>query len=196
VRAPAARVDHGNVAIAEQTPADDVAPLGLALQRRARPLGGLRALDLGRAGEHGGQHLVDGAVQGQLPAAVFRLVDAHAGLAQLLEDVARFYLLAAQPVGVVDQEHAEGRPRLQGIEQRDEPRPLGELGAADPVVDVDMLVGDGEAVGERVGLRLVELARDALLVGGDVVLVGGLPRVDGSDHGTIGPPSRPYHLVG
>jgi hypothetical protein len=104
-------------------------------------------------------------------------------------------LLAPEPVGVGNQQHLERRPWLQRIEQRDEAGPLGELRARDPIVDVDMLVG-GEAMRGGVGARLVELARGALLVGGDVVLVGGLPRVDGSDHGTIGPPSRPYHLVG
>jgi hypothetical protein len=60
---------------------------------------------LGRAREHCRQHLVDGRIQRECPAAVLRLVDGDASLAELLEDVRRLDLLAAEAVGVGDQEH-------------------------------------------------------------------------------------------
>src|SRR5262245_33637954 len=113
-----------------------VATLGLALQRRPRALGGLRPLDLAGPRAHGGQHLVDGAVERELAPAVLHLVDAHAGLGEMFHDVRGLDLFTTETIGVVDQEHTEGRLRLECVEQGHEARATTELGAGDAVVGV------------------------------------------------------------
>ena len=59
---------------------------------------------------------------------------------------------------------------------------MRELGAADAVVDVDVLVGDRPALRAAYGARVLDLPRDRLLLVGDAVLVGALAGVDGGDH--------------
>ena len=73
-----------------------------------------------------------------------------------------------------------GRGFSAFISRRKPGAPL-ELGAADPVVDVDVGRVDGPALARRVGRRVLDLPGDALLVVGEV-LVGRLAGVDGGDH--------------
>jgi hypothetical protein len=72
-------------------------------------------------------------------------------------------------------EYLKRRPRLQRIHQPHESGPVRKFGPADSIVDVDVLVGYGPALSSRVRFRVLDLARDGLLLIRDASLVGSLP---------------------
>ena len=82
-------------------------------------------------------------------------------------------------------EDLERRLRLERVHEPQEARALRELGAADAVVDVDVVVVDRPALRRGVGLGVLDLAGDGLLLVADAVLLGGLAGVDGGDHGIL-----------
>src|SRR5581483_5213847 len=104
---------------------------------------------------------------------------------ELLQYVAGLELLATEAIKVADDQGLE-RCRAPTLvkrgEQAHEPRPIGELSAADAVVLIDVRVVDTPALrrGERTGL--VDLTRDRLLRVADTDLLGALTSVDGCDH--------------
>src|SRR5215471_14256998 len=76
---------------------------------------------------------------------------------------------------------SERRARRERIHEPEKSRALHELGTRDPVVGADVLLGHRPALAHGVRGRTVNLARDGLLLVGDV-LIGRLARVDGGDH--------------
>jgi len=79
---------------------------------------------------------------------------AHAGLYQLLQGVRRLDGLAPEAALLAHNEDLEGRPRLQRVHQPEEPGPVRELGAGNPVVHVGVLVENGPTLhcGVRAGI--------------------------------------------
>ena len=71
------------------------------------------------------------------------------------------------------------------VHQPQEAGALHELRAADAVVDVNVLLGDGPAFPSGVRLRVLDLAGDGLLVVTDTVLLGRFAGVDGGNHGSL-----------
>src|SRR5439155_8892565 len=98
------------------------------------------------------------------------------------ERVRRLDLLATQAGLLGHDEHLERRARGERVHHPDEPGALDELRARDAVVDIDVIVVDQPALAGRVRLRVLDLAGDGLLFVTDAVLLGGLPRIDRSDH--------------
>src|SRR5207247_911494 len=126
----------------------------------------------------------DGAIECAL--AVLEVEEhAHAGLDELLQRVGCLDLLAAEPRLLRHDEDLERWPRLQGVHESDEARTFDELGAGDPVVDVDVLVGDGPALPRRVHARMLELTLDRVTLVAGAGLVGALARVDRGDHARL-----------
>ena len=129
--------DHG-IGVAEHPSARDVAVPSLPLHRVVRPLPGLLALEL--VGEAGKLHhdLLDRRIQRSF--AILE-VEEHprAGLNQLLQREAGLDALAAEPRLLGHHEHLERRPRLQRIHMTKKPGTVREFGAADAVIDVDVL---------------------------------------------------------
>ena len=161
-----------DVAIAVDDAARYVAALGLPAQGIPRALAGLLALHVVDKRNGGHHELVHRGLAADLRIAE---VAPHldAGIGDALQGVGHFVERAAEPALVHDHEHVEGGPGLQsritaGVHQRDEPRALQELRAGDPVVGVDVRVGDGPALARGVGAGALELARDGLLLVGDV----------------------------
>jgi len=62
-------------------------------------------------------------------------------------------------------------------------RTIGELGTADPVVDVDVRVIDVPALARGVRFGVLDLAYYGALLVRDAVLLGGFSSVDCNDHG-------------
>ena len=152
---------------------------GLADLRVERPLARLLALDLGAEGGQLHHDLVHRAVERAL--AVFEVEEhAHARVGDALERPARLDRLAAEPGLLGHDEHLERRPRLERVQKPGQARArAAEDGAGDPVVAVDVLVGDGPALLRGVGAGVLDLAGDRLRLIGDAVLLGALAGVDG-----------------
>jgi hypothetical protein len=94
-------------------------------------------------------------------------------------------LLAPQAGLLGHDEGLERGPRLERAHEPEEPGAAGELGPADPVVHVDVGVGDRPALARGVGAGALDLAGDGPGVLGAAVLRGRLAGVDGSDHGDL-----------
>jgi hypothetical protein len=88
--------------------------------------------------------------------------------------------LAADGLLLADDEALKRGPWQHAHEPHETRSPL-ELGAADAVVDEDVRLRDGPALGNSERLRVLDLPRDALRVPMDV-LAGGLAGVDGGVH--------------
>ena len=120
------------------------------------------------------QHdLVGGTVERPLPILEVE-EHAHAGLDELLQRVRRLDRFPAEPRFLRHHEHLERRPRLQRVHQPQKAGTVRKLGAGDPVVDVDVLVGDDPALARGVLARVLDLPRDRLLLVGDAVLLRAL----------------------
>src|SRR5947208_2820967 len=100
------------------------------------PQGGLLRLHLGPEVGEREHDLVPSGLEGPLPILE---VEEHpdAGVYELLQRVGRLDLLAAEPALLAHHEDLERRAGLQRGHEPKEPRPLDELGAGDPIVDVD-----------------------------------------------------------
>jgi len=181
VLALAAFADDRDVVVAEDRAAGDEALAGPAEERITGALPRLVALHLGRVGRHGEQELIGGGVEPEF--AILEVVEhAHARDDDLLQEVGRLNLLATEAIDVAHDEDLEGRAGLEGGEEAHEAGPALELGAADPVIDVGVLAGEGPALPRGVRLRVLDLARDGLVLGAHIGLLGGLSGVDGGDH--------------
>jgi hypothetical protein len=108
---------------------------------------------------------------------------AHPGRHQLLEEVGRLDLLAAQARLLRHHEHLERRPRFQHIQQAGQAGTrVAKDGAADPVVGVDVGVGDGPALASGVRAGVLDLAGDTLGLIGQAALFRAFAGVDRGDH--------------
>ena len=123
--------------------------LAFRMHRVVRPLPRLLALEFVGERRQRQHDLVGRAVE--RPLAVLEVEEhPHAGLYELLQRVRGLDRFAAEPRFLGHDEHLERRPRLQRVHQPQESGPVRELGAADPVVDVDVLVIDGPALSSGV----------------------------------------------
>src|SRR5262249_19799877 len=98
--------------------------------------------------------------------------------------IGRFDLLAPEARLLRHDQHLKRRARLERVHQPQKPRALGELRAGDPVVAVDVLLGDGPAFPGGEGAGVFDLPRDGLRLVANTVLLVGFPRVNrGGSHG-------------
>jgi hypothetical protein len=74
------------------------------------------------------------------------------------------------------------RSRLQRVHQPQQARAVREFGAADAVIDVDVLVKDAPAFARGVRPRVLGLTRDRALLVADAGLVSALASVDSGGH--------------
>jgi hypothetical protein len=169
-----------NVPVAVEQAAGDVATLGFPAQGIARALPRLLARHVVDEGNGVNHELVRRALAFHFAVGQVG-EDAHPGVGDALEGIGHLVLRAAEPTLLHRHEHLKGRARAEGVHEGQEAGPLQELRAADPIVAVDVLVRDHPALVGSVGPRALDLARDRLLLIGDV-LIGALAGVDGGDH--------------
>jgi hypothetical protein len=181
VIALAVRREDRDVLVPEHHAPGDVAGQSLAAHGIVGPLSRLVAFDLVREAADGQEDLVGRGIEGAL--AVLQVVDdADAARDDLFQQIGRFDLLTPKPTLLAHHEHLERRARRQRIDQADEPGPLRELRAADPVVDVDVRLGDRPSLHGRVCAGVVDLTGHRLRFLSGASLLGGLTGVDGGDH--------------
>jgi hypothetical protein len=153
---------------------------GLPLERVIGALPRPLALLLVGEGGHAHQQLLGRGVDRAL--AVLEVEEhADAGLRELLQRIGDLDRLAAEARLLGHDEDLEGRPRSERVHQPEVARALQELRAAHAVVSVDVALGDGPALPGRIFPGALELAGDALLLVGEI-LVGALAGVDRGDH--------------
>jgi hypothetical protein len=99
-------------------------------------------------------------------------------LDELLQEVGGLDLFPPEAALLAHHEHLERQPRPYGIDQPDEAGPLREFRPADPVIDVDVCLGDRPPLHGRVRARVVDLAGHRLRFLGGASLLAGLTRVD------------------
>jgi hypothetical protein len=158
-----------DVAVPVDPAARTVAALGLPEQGVAHPRSGLLALDLGGERCQGEHHLIEGRRDRErLPVEV--AIDRHAGLSELLHRVGRLDLFAPEPRRLRQDQDVERGTRFQCRHESKESGPLLELGAGDPVIDVDVGRVDGPALPLCVRGRVLDLAGRGLRLVGDVLL--------------------------
>lgn len=163
VRALARGVDDLQIVVPVDLVAGDVAGARLPRERVIIPLARLLALHL--VGEAADAHheLLGRRHQRALPILEVE-PHPHAGLCELLQGVGRRDLLATEARLLGHNEDLERWPGLERVHQPQEARPFEELGAGDPVVEVDVLLGDRPALARGVDAGVLELASlDSLL---------------------------------
>jgi hypothetical protein len=100
----------------------------------------------------------------------------------LLERVRRLDRFATKARFLRHDERLERRARLQRVHQLQESRSIREFGAADTVVNVNVLLKHLPAFSCRVPACVLHLTRDGALLIADAGLVGALAGVNGGSH--------------
>jgi hypothetical protein len=149
-----------------------------------RPLASLLALHLRREVDQREHDFVERVLE--CPFAILKIEeDSNPRVHDLLQRVGRLDLLAPETRFLGHDQDLERGLWLERVHEPEEGRPLHELGATNTVVHVDVVLGEDPAFLRGLGLRVLDLARDGLLLVTDAVLLGGLTGVDGGDHGCL-----------